>query len=403
MAVQVNNISFNHNSNTINTDAINIRKNFTTPVSVPEWVRGSSVVPEDSPACYAMQETNGNTLTIKVNFSAIGDFDQAYIRAIDPNKNPPPGNPGCAGFIARIIAIFVRAVTGNVIGEVKETPVNFNNAGNSGDVLMDLVGPSIWTAGVSARTTTWQWQYRLSTSATWIDIDLSKHKIYTIVSAPKTAWSLAPGNNQNPWTEVLDYACNWAYGSTDVDTAATKVTESIFNLGPSIMTYDCPGGGGTHYSWGSFNCTKFLELLHGGVGLGIYVNCTDCATINSTFSNILGADLWQSRMQWSFQLNPILAIGSNVWQTACGWGGFSYHEVAWKNNCDENDNVFDACLKVDGDANPGVAPHTPLLVADLKFGNCNVLDYRNRLTTNAANGCPNCQPAPGTRQRRAII
>ena len=32
-------------------------------------------------------------------------------------------------------------------------------------------------------------------------------------------------------------------------------------------------------------------------------------------------------MQSGFALNEILAIGSNVWQTACGWGSFSYHEV----------------------------------------------------------------------------
>lgn len=398
MQIQLNSIAFNHNPNSINTDGINIRKNKTTPIAVPEWVRGSSVVHEDSLACYAMSETNGNTLTIQAQFSALGDFNQAQIRAIDPDKNPP-GNGGCAGLIKR----FIKALTGNAIGEVVEKWVNFDAAGNSGNVLFDLKDVTIWNTGVSARNTTWQWQYRLNTNDPWINIEISKHKIYTILSAPTSAWSLAPNSDVNPWTEVLDYACNWAFASKDADTAATGITNNVFNLGPSIITYDCPGGGASHYSWGSFNCTKFLERLKGGVGLGQYVNCSDCATITSTFSNILGCDLWQSRMGWGFSLNPILAIGSNVWQTACGWSGFSYHEVAWKNNCDVNDNVFDACLKIDGDANPEAPPHTPMLVANLKFGDCNSVFYRRRLSPNSPGGCPNCAPQPQTKTRRTII
>src|SRR5439155_18829125 len=84
----------------------------------------------------------------------------------------------------------------------------------------------------------------------------------------------------------------------------------------------------------------------GGPGLGKYVNCSDCATIVSTFANAVGCDLWQSRMGYGFGLNPLLAIGFNVWQTACGWGSFSYHEVAWKDGCTANDPVWDACLQV---------------------------------------------------------
>jgi hypothetical protein len=130
------------------------------------------------------------------------------------------------------------------------------------------------------------------------------------------------------------------------------------------------------------------------------VNCTDCATITSTFANALGCDLWQSRMGYGFDLNELLSIGSNVWQTACGWGGFSYHEVAWEDDCTSDDDVFDACLQVDGDANPTSAPHTPLLPVNLKFGLPGELTYRDRLATVA--GRPNCNPQPGTRQRRAI-
>jgi hypothetical protein len=131
------------------------------------------------------------------------------------------------------------------------------------------------------------------------------------------------------------------------------------------------------------------------------VNCSDCASIVSTFANALGCDLWQSRMGWFFGLNPMLGIGSSVWQPACGWTSFSYHEVAWEGNCLAANDVYDACLQVDGDADPTAAPHVPLLPQDLRFGNPGDLLYRDRLATPA--GRPNCNPQPATRQRRKVV
>ncbi len=64
------------------------------------------------------------------------------------------------------------------------------------------------------------------------------------------------------------------------------------------------------------------------------------------------------------------------------------------------DNVFDACLQVDGDADPTSAPHTALLPVDMKFGNPGDLQYRDRLAVPADRG--NCSPLPGTRQRRPV-
>ncbi|HEX4543158.1 MAG TPA: hypothetical protein VH114_08320 [Candidatus Acidoferrum sp.] len=146
-----------------------------------------------------------------------------------------------------------------------------------------------------------------------------------------------------------------------------------------------------------------MDLLHGGIGNGIYVNCSDCATFVSTFANSLGCDLWQSQMGYFFDQNAILAIGSSVWQTACGWGGFSYHEVAWEGACTVNEDVYDACLQVNGNSDPTVPPYIPLPPQDLRFGNPGDLLYRDRLTTPGPGGRPKCNPQPGTRQRRVVV
>jgi hypothetical protein len=183
--------------------------------------------------------------------------------------------------------------------------------------------------------------------------------------------------------------------------AAAMVTQAVYTLGPTIVTYDCPGGGSSHYSFPDFECSQFVERLRGGIGNGIYVNCSDCATIVGSFANVLGCELWQSRMGWGFDLNELLAIGSNVWQTACGWSSFNYHEVAWTAACTVNDDVYDACLRVDGDNDPTAPPRVPLLPQHLRFGNPGDLLYRDRLAS--PSGRPNCNPQPATRQRRFVV
>ncbi len=408
MSVRLEAIKFNHDPGAATADALMIRRNATQAVTVPEWQWGVSVNPEDSPAAYAMKETQGQTITIQVKLRSLDtNPGSVEIRALDPTYQRHPGPGGCLAWLAWILKLLVRLLQGNVLGEVKARTVTFPAGGVTGFEPFELKNVDIQKAGVGARTTTWRWQYR-SKGGSWTDFETTQHRIYVLAEMPKAPWTQAAGSTQLPWTEVLDYACKWAFLAKTPGEVAKRITHAVYDLGPSIVTYDCPGGGSTHYAVGSsFDATHFLERLKGGMGNGIYVNCTDCATIVSTFANVLGADLWQSRMEppvgslfWGFDLNPLLAIGSTDWQTACGWGAFSYHEVAWKDACTENEAVYDACLQVDGDADPATAPHTPLQPVNLKFGGIGAGLYRDRLA--AAAGRPNCEPNPGSRQRRAV-
>jgi len=404
MSVTLEAIKFNHDPNSATADALNIRKNATQFVNVPEWQRGSSVTPEDSPVAYAIRETKGHKLTIQAKFKRTNSaIHTVRVRAIDPYVTPP-GPHGCLGYLIWLLRAIVRALFGNVLGEVRARTVAFQLNGETAFETFRLKHVQLWHAGIGLRTTTWQWQYRLHRRDHWKNIEISHHRVYSVLEVPKSPWQQTPYSSTNiqlPWTDVLDYACRWASLRNDRDDAAAHVTRGVYELGPAIVQYDCPGGGSTHYSLGSFNCTAFIDRLKGGYGNGQWVNCTDCATILSTFANILGCDLWQSRMQSGFGLNPLLAIGSSVWQPACGWPSFNYHEVAWKGACTSNDEVFDACLQVDGDADPTTAPHTALLPTNLRFGLPGDMLYRDRLATPA--GRPNCNPAPSTRQRRPII
>jgi len=402
MSVQLEAVAFNHDTSAATGDALTIRRNAIQDVTVPEWRRGLSVTPEDSPAAYAKAAVAGNTLTIKVQLSRTDpSLSTIEVRALDADAHPSPGPGGCLGFIVWLLRLLVRALVGSPLGEVAARSITFPASGTTGLESFTLTGVRLDRVGVGVRTTRWRWQYRQASSDPWTDFATTSHRIYVLLDIPTAPWVQTPGSSQVPWTDALDRACIWASLATNRNEAAEKVTRAVYDLGPSVVEYDCPGGGSSNYSLGSFDCTAFVERLNGGVGNGRYVNCSDCATITSTFANVLGCDLWQSRMESGFALNELLAIGSATWQTACGWATFNYHEVAWLGGCTQNDPVWDACLQVDGDADPTTAPHTPMLPVNLVFGAIGAGLYRDRLCTPA--GRPNCNPAPATRTRRLVV
>jgi hypothetical protein len=427
MTVALSAVVFNHDPNSSATSALNIRRNATDVVVVPEWRRGISVEPEDSPAAYALRDTWLNTIRIKAEFTCSdAQLKSVGVRAVPPPLGPallpllqsllgPLGamavlhNPAYAGWRDSLIEL----VSGHVLGAVQSRNVVFDSNGQSGLQTFDLVRPGLWVSGVGIYDVSWLWQYRRSTLEPWTDLTTTHHRVYVVLEAPKASWNQLPyraDNTQLPWTDVLDYACRWASGAYSPDVAATRITSAVYALGDPLgeqrIEYGCPVFGSPQYSVLFFNCTAFLERLRGGIGNGPYVNCTDCATIVSTFANCLGCTLWQSRMAPAiaptFATNPILAIGSAIWQFPCGAAlGFAYHEVAWKGTCTMDEEVFDACLLVNGASDPTRAPFIARLPADIRYGRTGSGEYRDRLVAPLARA--SCLPQPTTRQRRIVV
>lgn len=364
-------IQFDWNIATVTNDALSIRRNYSTAAPAPSWELGKPSLYTDSPACYTIKETTGNTLAIRVALRANG-LSGAYVRALD----------------------------GSRLGPVKAQFVSFDSGGYSGYQTFELEAPTFGPYGINAYDVAWRWQWREHANDPWREILTTRHRVYVVLQTPALPWVQTAGSTALPWADALEIACTWASGATDQVTAATRITQRYNGCGR--VSYDTVSGA-TMYGSTSFNLTQMIARLNGGPGLGAKVNCTDSADTVSTLANLVGCDLWQSRMGWGFDLNPMIAIGYNAWATPFN-GGFSYHEVAWTDGCAENDRVFDGCLQVDADANPPAAPHTPLLPTNLKFGNCATMDYRLRLCPPTASGCAACQPQPGTtRQRRPIV
>jgi Concanavalin A-like lectin/glucanases superfamily len=379
-------IKFNHDPTSRAVDAINIRKNSTEEVDAPEWISGRAK-PEESPAAYSMKECTGKVVTVEVKFTInTKDDTQATIQAID------------GGILGKIDPVMVLFKNGVSDPEFVSIPLNHHGIGAGGVLKEDIQ---------------WKWQYQ-EPGGSWSDMGTTPHRIYAVLDNPKSPWKQTgyPKNNQLPWTDVLDYACEWAKGSTDEDQVNAAITAKINN--GIRLTYDTAHGDSSYVALigvsQSFLCTEFIEYLTTGGGKGNVVNCTDCGTIVTAFVNILGCNVFAARMEANFKLNKVISIGDTVWAIPfAGRGGaFSYHEVAWTGAGSYTDPLYDACLKVDKSDDPWSHPDTSrqaYLPVRMMFTttSCMImvlpiippftaLSYRERLCKNEIDGINSCAP-----------
>jgi hypothetical protein len=347
MSLRLEAILFNHDSSAATVDAFNIRKNENEFIEPPEWRRGVSTIPEDSPAAYARCETRGKTLTIKVNFNFDGT-EELDIRARDANLHREPLNgPDLSQEEVKLFEEMDINSEGNVLGQVQATTLMLS-PGETGFQSFDLESVRLWDTGVGVEAIVWRWQYRVSGTEDWIDFAITSHRIYTVLNVPKPPWlqDHKPGNTQLPWVEVLDRACVWAGGAQDTDEAATRITLRVNEFGDQKVI--CYGDGSAYYTdVEAFDCSSFLDLLNGGCGKGDSVNCNDCAAIVSTFANSVGCDLAQMCIkatgdQSDFGLKPHRRIGI---QGTIQNAAFAHHMVAAE-GCGVDAEVFDACVEI---------------------------------------------------------
>ena len=367
MSISIEAISFNHDPLSAARDALTIRQNATNDVPAPEWRRGTTR-PEDSPAAYTIDQISANRLTIKVQFRRdAGDPTSVQVNAT--------GNAG------------------NVLGQVKSRTVTFGSSLSAFELFeLDTAGRN---PAVAVSDIAWNWfvdgTFRQTT----------EHRIYTIVSAPQEPWG-QPGSSvpdfQLPWTEVLEHACREAGGARNANEAAALLTRWVFSLGQNKLRYDDYGSGSSTFTipgMRTFRCTHFLQALADSARWR--VNCTDCATILSSFANILGCDLTQSQIGDDFQTNHIQKIGSSstIRQP------FRFHEVAWKFPTEGAASVYDACLQLDGDADPTDNTFLPTLGINMPLGVGVGSGYQFRLISGAGRA-QFAREKRGTRMRRKI-
>jgi len=428
MTVAVRSVTFNHEPGNPAVSAMNVRRNANELAVLPEWQAGVTTTPEESVAAYVIEAVHPLELLIEATFlSSDPALTKAEVRAVEfpatafPAEivlpSVPPAVAAAGTTTDWLVAVQLAwqdwvADGGNVLGEVAEQLVNFDAGGNSGPVKLSLVNVRLASGGCSANNVFWRWQFRVSPADPWQEAGVTQHRIYATLGLPTLPWTLdpfEPANTQLPWTEVLEHACTWAAGRNTREGILAGVTVAVFLLGQppkkGIIEYGCPIGAVTMYAQQFFNCSAFLDRLRGGIGNGRYVNCTDCAAFVATFANILGCDLWESRMgEYSppFACNPFLAIGTGVWNVPCGVpAGFRYHEVPWSGACDSDAAVCDACIAFSGLTTFPPPGQTPVFAVLTRFGLPGEGGYRDVIAAPAARDI--CRPLPAERVRRSVF
>jgi hypothetical protein len=350
--VHVSEVHFNHDPLTLTGDAMTIRQNRSEGrIAAPEWKRGLP----PKPAAYASAPL-GSTVTIKAKFGGGPPGETLDIRAVDADRLTGPS--GCLGLLVFLFLALIRALGGNVLGNVASRSVAFDAAGNSALVTMTLTGHRLKTSGIGDRVTNWNWEYRAADG--WTKFDQTRHRIFVVLDTPRAPWSqrITPeviafsvggevayiDNTQLPWVDALEVACSWAQGVTEKHEAASVITVAVNSKTPQVYN--------TITNYGAFHLTWYLADLKAGAPF--QTNCTDCANAVTTLGNLLGCDLYSQYLSTSFEpTKPFLTLNGDPTNPS-DWVSYiwSYHEFAWIGPPNQTGSVYDACLRVDVDDDP---------------------------------------------------
>lgn len=259
-----------------------------------------------------------------------------------------------------------------VEGEVDDVRLVSDSVPLADDVLVD--GAMIdfeatdWVPGVGRFDVELVFHLESRSGEDWVRLPGSvrtQHRIYGLAARPEFDYEDAP---HRPWVDVLDQVADWVDGTTaDPDAVGAAIVEGVFyELG---LQYDNERGAshytsypGGSYSDAAFNLSRFQEQADGNV-----INCSDAASIVSTYANMVGLaqryHIIRHRTSERFELNFLHAIGRD-WGASpflSGRSAFRYHAVVGP----PDTRIFDATLALDGDGDPGSAPHELLLVQGL--------------------------------------
>lgn len=190
-------------------------------------------------------------------------------------------------------------------------------------------------------------------------------RMYGLVDEPTFARTTVP---HRPWVDVVDTITQWVGGASgDQAGVGAAIVRGVYeDLG---LRYDTRAGAshysdyGSGWSGGVFEMQAFQERRYGTV-----INCSDAASIVSSYANMIGLDfryrILTDRAGDGFQLNYLQGIGSPMFTFSpfdSGRNYFRYHAIV--NSRDVR--TWDATLAVDGDGAPSSSPFMQQLVTGL--------------------------------------
>jgi hypothetical protein len=343
---------------------------------------------------------------------ALSDLDDdagAPRPAIEPWANPdmPPWGDGEPGDVAyNLPAAFVAGVrvrvaawlgttalserTGtplDALGPVSEyqrapalrlvaegaTPMDEEGAASPGDATLFDTEPLPATLGRTDLTLAWRFQAKLGDHP-WTDVPggavTTTHRVYLLLDEPV----LLDGTDRgaaapHPWVGALEDTVAAVQG---VEADAGALLDAIRDhlhfdpylvYNPSDRAYTGYSGSYIYWDWIWADLTAWLDRQD-----GVELYCHSVSCLLSVLSNTWGADTEQEVLGVGFTTNYVRAAGTDTWQR---WG-FNSHSVA---SPDGGATIWDASIDMDGDGDPGSAPHEALAPKGL-----NQAEYLSLLT-----------------------
>lgn len=123
------------------------------------------------------------------------------------------------------------------------------------------------------------------------------HCCYVLIDEPQTPMD-------EPWIDVLDYACSWANGENNSSAIIQSLTSNLYNYG---VTYD----GGQHYTSG-YNLNLTLLLSHLSSPSNVEMDCRDFSNFLQVLSNSLGIGCQYNRIDMHCYYNYLFPAGYSV-------------------------------------------------------------------------------------------
>lgn len=164
----------------------------------------------------------------------------------------------------------------------------------------------------------WDWKYKTSSAGSTNEMGMTgEHLLYAVHSTPQAPMA-------EPWSEVLEYATDWAGGETTAASVAEKIVNGIYNSG---MVYD----GWVHHTSPGYK-TFYLNQVFSELrttGMTVYMDCRDCANFFHCLTNALGFNYQYMVIDksggGSFAYKSMLPMGHSV----CNASSWNFHQVGW--------------------------------------------------------------------------
>jgi hypothetical protein len=313
--VDITHISFNYKTTSATDDALNLRENKDTAITLPEY---DETAGRNKPAAYIKAKTVKINVRMKVDPS---DITSVKIKGVSTD-------------------------TGGSLGDATETAVSFVNgvSDEGGDDTAtgfmnekEYVPFSIGTThpNIIASTEKWKWVATKVETTTLPDVEqetTSGHKVYTVLDEPKSSpWNQTYNDQFNVWCTALDLVCdnNWAGGSASTKDATSGITKKLFDT----AFYPVSSSGPQQFELGKLKLSALLANQMAG-----QMNCEDVAHSVAALGNAVGCKIAKQRYGDNFEQKTAFLCGWAGAQSAAG--SIGYHYIARS-----SDGIFDGTLK----------------------------------------------------------